>query len=227
MKFIIRISILLITVHFASSCSGVKVLNSWKADQETLNDFKDNKILVISRTADKSARIAFEQAIADKLREKGLNATESFSRVPVMHMEKEMTEERMNMIRNLMDSEGYTAVVLTAIKQDEKHTQTTHSGVYASAAYSDYYPGYYGNFFDYYAFPYAVGPYYSAFGGYVPVSTSTRTYSNYILETVAYNLEKEGKDQLVAVVKTSLKDPRDAYKTADQFIDAISKSLNL
>ena len=227
MKFILRILFLTCIGLIFSNCSGVKVLNSWKAEQETLKEFKDNKILVIARAADKSARIAFEQAIADKLRENGLNATESFSRVPVMHMEREMTEERMNMIRSLMDSEGSTAVVITAIKQEEKRTKTTHSGVYASGAYSNYYPGYYGNFFDYYSYPYAIGPYYSAFGGYIPVSASTRTYSNYIIETVAYNLDMEGNDQLVSVVRTSLKDPRDAYKTADQYMDAISKSLNL
>lgn len=227
MKSILRLLLLAIIALGFQNCSSVKVLNSWKADQEALDDFKDNKILVISRTADKSSRIAFEQAIADKLREKGLNATESFSRVPVMHMEKEMTEERRNMIRSLMESEGYNGVIITAIKQNEKHTKTTHSGVYATGGYSNYYPGYYGNFFDYYNYPYAVGPYYSAFGGYVPMSTSTRSYSNYILETVAFDLDSEDEDQLISVVKTQINDPKDAYKTAEKFMDAISKSLNL
>ncbi|MCH4821737.1 hypothetical protein ML462_01005 [Gramella lutea] len=227
MKKYFPLILLFFSISLLTSCSSVKVLNSWKANQETLNDFKDNKILVIARTADKSARIAFEQAIADKLRANGLDATESFSRVPVMHMEKEMTDERMDMIRTLMNSEGYNGVVLTVIKQDEKHTRTKHSGVYASAAYSNYYPGYYGNFYNYYATPYAIGPYYSAFGGYVPMSTSTESYSNYILETVAFNLQSEGDDQLVSVVSTSLKDPKDAYKSADEFMEAISKSLSL
>ncbi len=227
MKNISRLFLLVLFTVSIQNCSSVKVLNSWKADQEALDEFKDNKILVISRTADKSSRIAFEQAIADKLREKGLDATESFSRVPVMHMEKEMTEERLNMIRNLMKSEGYNGVVITAIKKNEKHTQTAHSGVYASGGYSNYYPGYYGNFFDYYNYPYAVGPYYSAFGGYIPMSTSTRSYSNYILETVAFDLDSEDEDQLISVVKTKINDPKDAYKTAEKFMDAISKSLNL
>lgn len=227
MKKCFSFPLLFLAITILAGCSSVKVLNSWKANEETLNDFRDNKILVIARTADKSARIAFEQAIADKLRAKGLDATESFSRVPVMHMEKEMTEERMNMIRNLMDSEGYNGVVLTVIKQDEQKIRTTHSGIYASAAYSDFYPGYYGNFYNYYATPYAIGPYYSAFGGYVPISTSTETYSNYMLETVAFNLQAEGDDQLVTVVSTSVKDPKDAYKSAEKFMDAISKSLNL
>lgn len=227
MKNFFRILFLVFFAISFQNCSSVKVLNAWKAEPEILKNFKDNKILVISRTADKSARIAFEQAIADKLRENGLNATESFSRVPTMHMEREMTEERMNMIRTLLKSEGYNGIVLTVIKQEEKRTSTSNSGIYASAAYSNYYPGYYGNFYNYYAYPYAMGPYYSAFGGYIPMTSTTRTYSNYILETVAYNLESEGDDQLVSVVRTSLKDPKNAYKSADDFMEAISKSLNL
>ena len=227
MKNVFRIFLIVFCASCFQNCSSVKVLNSWKAEPEILKNFKDNKILVISRTADKSARIAFEQVIADKLRERGLNATESFSRVPVMHMEREMTEERMNMIRTLLKSEGYTGIVITAIKQEDKRTKTSNSGAYASAAYSNYYPGHYGNFYNYYAYPYAMGPYYSDFGGYIPMSSTTRSYSNYILETVAYNLDSEGDDQLVWVVRTSLEDPKDAYKSADDFMEAISKSLNI
>ena len=216
--------LIMILVLFLQSCSSTKVLSAWKAEQDTIDKFREKNILVIARTADDHARIAFEEAIKLQLEAKGLKATESFKKFPKIHNEREMTEERLAMVLSILDSEGYTGIVVTAIKDEQQHTETTSSGVYVGA-YGGGYPGYYGGFNNYYAQPYAYGSYYNSFGGYIPTSTSTRTYSDYILETVAYNLDEPTENQLVAITTTSIGDPKEAYKAADEYAFKIMKSL--
>jgi len=207
------------------SSSKTKVTGAWKANQNVVDIFKEKNVLVIARTANDHARIAFEEAIALELKARGIKATESFKKAPKIYPNREITEERVALIKSLMDSEGYTGIVLTVIKEKEQVTSTSSNGVYVGAGYGNYYPGYYGNFYNYYAYPYANGPYYESFGGYIPVSTSTRTYNNYVLETVAYNLDEPIENQLVAVVTSSISDPKEADKTAAVYASNMMKSL--
>lgn len=215
----------LIFILTLQSCSSTKVLNSWKADQDKVAEFKKKNVLVIARTNNDQARIAFEREIASQLRAKGIKATESYTKAPKIHANREMTEERLALIRSLMDSEGFDAVVITVVKDKTQTTTTSSSGVYFGASYSNFYPGYYGGFYDYYSYPYAYGSYYDSFGGYVPLSTTTRTSTKYVLETIAYNLDQSSNDQIVAVVTTSLNDPKNAPKTAKTYVEEIMKSL--
>lgn len=223
-KRILIIAVLLVLL--INSCASVKVVNAWKADKENIDVFKKKNVLVIARTANDQARIAFEREIADALRAKGIKATESYSKAPKIYPNKEITEERVAFIKELMGYEGFDAVVITVIKDKQQTTSTTYNGVYFGASYSNYYPGYYGSFYSYYAYPYAYGPYYDSFGGYVPLSTSTSTSTKYVLETIAYNLSAEENNQIVAVVTTNINDPKDAYKTAKQYVEEVMKSLN-
>jgi ribosomal protein S11 len=207
------------------SCSSTKVLNSWKADSGRVDEFKKKKVLVIARTANDYARMKFEREIADQLRAKGIKATESYTKAPKIYPNKEMSEERMAFIRSLLDSEGYDGIVITVIKDKQQTTSTSTNGVYFGASYSNFYPAYYGGFYNYYSHPYAYGSYYDSFGGYIPTSTSTRTTTKYVLETIAYNLDASGDDQIVAVVTTNLDNPKDAAKTAKKYVDEIMKSF--
>lgn len=217
---------LLVLLFLFQSCSSVKVLNSWKADNGRVEEFKKKNILVIARTADDNARIAFEREIADQLRSKGIKATESYTKAPKIYPNKEITEERVAFIKELMGYEGFNAVVITVIKDKQQTTTTTQNGVFFGASYSNFYPMHYGSFYNYYAYPYAYGTYYDSFGGYIPVGgTTTSTSTKYVLETVAYNLDQSSDDQIVAVVTTSLNDPKNAFKTAETYVNAIVKSL--
>lgn len=215
--------LLLLTI---SSCSSVKVLDAWRGEPESIEKFKNKNVLVFTRTADNSARIAFEEAIANQLRTDGIKCTESFKKFPKIHMEREMTPEREKMISSILDSEGYNGIVVTTVKDKEQTTRTENTGVYVGASYGMGYPGYYGGFYDYYRTPYAYGPYYNSFGGYIPTGTTTRTSTTYVLETVAYNLDEPEENQLVFVVTTSLDDPSDAYKTAEKYIQKIVEAYD-
>ncbi len=207
------------------SCSSVKVVNAWKADQTKVDDFKKRNILVIVRANNELARIAFEKEIADQLRVRGIKATESYTKAPNMHANKEMSEERKVMMRSILNSEGFDGVVITVVKDKQQTTSTSSSGIYMGASYSNFYPGYYGSFNNYYAYPYAYGSYYNSFGGQIAGSTYTSTSTDYVLETIFYNLSESEDDQLVAVVTTNLDDPKDAFKTAQKYVDEMIKAL--
>lgn len=225
MKNLRSIGLLLLTVFLLQSCGSVSVINAWKADQERVDKFKEKNVLVIARTNNNNARIAFETAFADGMRKRGIRATESFTKFPTIHPEREMTEERMAKIRSILDSEGYDAIVLTGIKDKTETVETTTNGVYAGTAYT--YPGYYRGFYRYYRTPYAVGPYYQNFGGYIPLSETSRTRIDYVVETVAFNLDADQDDQLVAVVTSKIIDPKDADKTAQEYVQQLAKHLEV
>lgn len=225
MKNIKLFSLLIFTVSLLQSCGSVSVINAWKAEQDKVDSFKEKNVLVIARTNNKNARIAFETAFADGMRKRGIKATESFTKFPTIHPEREMTEERMVKIRSILDSEGYDAIVLTGIKDKTETVETTTNGIYTGTAYT--YPRYYSGFYRYYRYPYAVGPYYQNFGGYIPLSETSRNRIDYVVETVAFNLDANEDDQLIAVVTSKIIDPMDAEKTAQEYVQQLAKHLEV
>ena len=226
MKNLIRISLLILTMFIFQNCSTTKVLDAWKAEEPVVDTFKSKNILVIARTANNQARIAFENEIAEELRLMGMKATESFKKAPKIHSEEEMTEERMELIKSLMKSEGFNAVVLTVIKDKQETTRTSTDGIYVGGSYLSGYPGYYGGFYNYYSQPYAYGSYYDSFSGYIPTETTTYIDKKYVLETVAYNLDEPSDKQLVAVITTSIDNPKESHKTAEKYVAEMIKHLN-
>lgn len=222
-----RIFILLLPLSLLiGGCSSVKVIDAWRGEPESVEKFKDKNVLVFVRTGDNSARIAFEEAIANALKADGIKALESFAKFPKIHQQREMSEERMQMIMSILDSEGFNGIVVTTVKDKEQTTRTDRSGVYMGMGYGAYYPGYYGGFYNYYSHPYAYGPHYAGFGGYIPTSSRTYTTTTYYLETVGYNLDEPEENQLVFVVTSSLDDPKNAYKTADKYVTKIQQAFS-
>jgi len=226
MKKSINLIASLLLILFLSSCSSVKVLDAWKAD--TVDSVKDNKILVIARTQNKQGRIAFENEIVKQLTASGMNATASFTKFPKLTPNKEVTEEKREMIKTILHDEGFNAVVLTVVKDVQESTKTVSDGgyyaggTYGGAGYGGYYPSYYGGFGGYYHNRYS----YSSYGVYTPSSSTTYTSKTYVLETVVYDLDEPEDKQLVAVVTSSIEDPNEAYKTAEAYVKAITKSFN-
>jgi hypothetical protein len=225
MKNLYYLILLAFTFTIFQNCSSTKVIDAWKAEQSVVDLFKEKKVIVIARTANNQARLAFESTLANELRSRGINAIESFSKAPKIYPNKEMSEERVAFIKSLMESEGINAVVLTVIKDKQETVRTSTSGIYVGASYSSYYPAYYGGFYNYYTQPYAYGSYYDSFGGYIPTGSSTYVETKYVLETVAYNLDEPTEKQLVAVVTTSLDDPKEAYKTAEKYVALMFQHL--
>ena len=219
----------IILIGFAimmSSCSSVKVLDSWQG--ENLKTVIDKNILVIARTDNQQARIAFEEAMANELRAEGLKAVESYLKFPnFKHGEKSDEEKANNKLQNLIEKEGFHGVLITVVKDYNEAIVTEESGgYYAGASYGGYggygyYPGYYGGFYGYYNNPMS----YSTYGNYVPSSTTTRVSKTYIIETLIYNLDEPKDKQLIGLTTTKVVDPSSITKTAKEYSKAIFKSL--
>jgi hypothetical protein len=205
------------------SCSGIKVVDSWKGDD--ISDLADAKILVIARSDDMVSRQRFEQEIAERLRAGGIDATESYKKFPAMKHNVKQTEEQIAQKVQILKNEGYRGVVLTVVKDMSKEIVTSETGGYVSGGYyPSYYGGYYGGFGGYYGRVYS--PYGYGYGGtYVPSETRTYTSETYNLETVIYDLDKEPGKQLQGVVAIDITDPKSASKVAPQYADAVAKQL--
>lgn len=215
----------IILIGFAiimSSCSSVKVLDSWKG--ENIATVKDKKILVITRADNVQARIAFEEAIANDLRGAGYDATESYLKYSNYKPDEKADESK---IKALIEKEGFQVVVVSVLKDYNEAVVTEESGgYYAGASYGGYggygyAPGYYGGFYGYYRHPMS----YSTYGNYVPSSTTTRVSKSYILETLIYNLDEPADKQLVGVVTSQVIDPSSASKAAKEYSKAVLNSL--
>ena len=220
MKFIVS---LFITALIVVSCSGVKIVDSWKGDE--IGDLADANILVIARTDDMAARQRFEQEIADRLRAGGISATESYKKFPAMKHNLKQTEEEIAQKVQIIKNEGYRGVVLTVLKDMSKEIVTSETGGYVSGGYyPSYYGGYYGGFGGYYGRVYS--PYGYGYGGtYVPSETRTYTSETYNLETVIYDLEQPDGQQLQGVIAIDITDPKSATKVAPKYADAVAKAL--
>lgn len=206
-----------------SSCSSVKILDSWKGDN--LSTVKEKNILVIARTENKQARIAFEEAIANDLRGAGFKAQESFLKFANYNPDKKQDPSK---IKALIEKEGFDGIIVTVVKDYSEAVVTEETGgYYAGASYGGYgghgyFPGYYGGgFYGYYNSPMA----YSTYGNYVPSSSTTRVSKTYVLETLVYNLDQPKDKQLVALVTSKTIDPSSVTKVAKAYSKEVLNSL--
>jgi hypothetical protein len=221
MKKSISLIAIVSVIILLNACSSVTVLNSWKADNAST--VKEKNLLVIARTDNNTARIAFENEIVNQLTAKGIKATASFTKYPKLNPDKKITDEKADMIKSMLKDAGFNGVVLTVIKETQELSKTvTEGGGYAGGTYYGYYPRYYGGFYGYYYHPMS----YSTLGNYVEQTSTTYTSKNYILETVVYNLDEPEEKQLVAVVTSKIEEPENAAKAAKQYVRAISKSFD-
>ncbi len=201
-----------------TSCSSVKVLDSWQGDN--LASVSDKNILVVARTDNQQARIAFEEAMANDLRKAGMKATESYLKFS-NHNPDEKVEK--GTIKALIEKEGFHGVVMSVVKDYNESLVTEESGGYYAGGTTYYggYPGYYGGFYGYYHNPYS----YSTYGNYVPATSTTRVSKSYILETLIYNLDEADGKQLVGVITSQIIDPSSVTKTARDYSKLVFKSL--
>ena len=222
MKKLIYSLVLFTALFLLNSCNSVKVLGSWKSEDTKPLDGKN--YLVITRTTNLMARVPLEKEIAAQMRTKGVNVTESYKQFPTLNPNAEMTKERMDNIRLILDAEGYDGIVLTVLKDKQSYTTVSEygGGYYAGMPYSAMYPSYYGGFYGYYSHPMS----FSTYGSISSPSYSVTKSTTYILETVFYDMSLPEKDQIFAVVTTKVKDPKNLDKMATKYVAEIVKDFN-
>ena len=213
-----------------SSCSNVKILDSWQGDN--LSTIKEKKILVIVRADNIQARIAFEEAMANDLRAAGLKATESYLKFPDMKPDQKQSEDAAKAkFKSLIEDDDFHGILISVVKDYSEAVVTEESGgYYAGASYGGYgyggygyggYGGFYGGFYGYYHHPMS----YSSYGSYVPSTSTTRVSKTYILETLIYNLDQPEDKQLIGLVTSKVVDPSSVTKLAKSYSKLVFNSL--
>lgn len=194
------------------SCGpSVTVSDSWKAPD--IADSKSDHFLVMARVDDVVGRQRFEQEIANKLREGGVDAVESYKKYPDLNLNLKMTPDQIDELELSLRKDGINGIVLTVIKDMKTEVKTTSSGGYSSGYYP-HFDGYYGSYYS----PYGYG------GSYVPASSRTYESDIYKLETVVFDLDRKG-DQMVAVIAINITDPKSASEVAPKYSEKLAKQF--
>ncbi len=203
-----------------AGCSGVKVLNSWKSPESS--GMKEKNILVIARTANDKVRKIFEDEIVNQLKSDGFSATASYVSLPNVNPDKKLTDEEIEAFKTKFKDQGYNGIVITVIKKNEELAKLNkEGGYYAGGTYYGYYPMYYGDFYGYYRNPAS----YSTYGNWEEEKMELQTAHNFVLESLAYNLDLTEDKQLVTIVTTKIEEPDDLIGTAKSYIKKVMQSL--
>ena len=220
MKRITIVLISLICVVVLQNCSSVKVLDSWKSDN--ISDVKNRSFLVVARSKNKQARIAFENEIVKQMTSNGYKATASYSKFGDMNPNEEPSESNKGKIKQLLEAEGFNGVVLTVMKDYQEETRVEkEGGYYEGGNYYGLYPRYYGGFYTYYRHPVSM----RTLGNYVPETTTTTTSKIYVLETTIYDLKAPEDNQLIAIVTSKIDNPESASEAATAYVKKVAASL--
>ncbi len=204
------------------SCSAITVVDAWKSPE--VESFKQNNILVVARTENPEARKAFELEIADKLKARGFKATPSYIKFPEFLPNDKPTDDKKDQIRNMLQKEGFDGVVLSILKDYQERTRSITMGGYEASVnygYTDW-PNYVGGgFYTYYYHPLSYSTEYLD----VEKTEYVMTSKLYVLETVAYDLNRPDKEQLLALVNAEVENPSTAESLAPKYAAAIAKRL--
>jgi hypothetical protein len=201
----------------------IKVVDSWKS--EDAKSVKSKKMLVIARTNNAKGRIAFENAIVKQLSKNNVSSDVSYNFITDVNPDKKLTEAEIENVKKDIKANGFSAVVLTVLK-DKKSTIriTKDGGYYAGASYSsELHPMLY-DFYGYYGHAYSM-PVARYGGNYVDETFNEQESVTYVIETLIFDLEKPNKEQLVAIVTSSVEDPVSASDIANAYASKIIQTL--
>lgn len=202
------------------SCSSVKVLNSWKSEE--VRSMKQKEILVIARTANNKVRKLFEDEMVRQLKAEGLSATASYEKLTQLDPNRKLSEEEIAAVKASFKEQGYNGVVLTVIKEVEDLSKIVkEGGNYSGGTYYGYNPYYYGGFYGYYMHPQS----YPTYGNWEEEKMELKTAYNFVIETLAYNLDLAENKQLAAIVTTKLEEPDDLKSTAKTYVKKMTQAL--
>lgn len=169
-----------------------------------------DKILVVSRTKDKTARINFENQVVQDLAANGVQAKTSVEVIKSESFSKEVTEEQVSGLRQKLLAEGFDGVIITNLINAEQYTDAT-----PGTMSTGYYPVRYGRF----------GRYYNAY----PVSywepDRVETGIEYTLESCLYDISVNQKDNLQWVGRFKVKNPSDLIDAIEKYSNELTTAL--
>ncbi len=169
-----------------------------------------DKILMVSRSKDKTARIKAETQMAQELKNRGVNAEPAFDVIRTESFSKEITEgELESMIQDLV-AKGFTGIVVTNLINAQEYTD-----VIPGSASTGYYPARYGRF----------GRYYSYYPATYWEPDRVETGIEYTVESCLYDITVQQEDNLQWVGRFQIKNPSDLMTVIERYSAELAEEL--
>jgi len=107
-------------VFLIAACSSTRIIGSWK--NADIGDKKYNKIMIAALTADAVAKGNVEEAMAERLVARGVNAKGSGG---VFNPEMEITDEKKHEIATNLKAQGFEGLLTFALVSEDEQTKYT------------------------------------------------------------------------------------------------------
>ena len=187
------------------NCSSTRMVDSWRSQEYT--NYIPEKVLIIGVTENLTARKKFESQLATELKNKGIEAVESYDVFEPTFTSLKQTEKDIEKEVGKIYNKGFDAILISAVKGvDEK---TTYTGDWYV---NDYYWHRFGRYYYLYQDVYFDRGYYNK-------------YNIYNIESSLYNLKDNSDKSLVWVASYNVVDPSSINTTVNDYVKAIIKSL--
>ncbi|MFH4967163.1 hypothetical protein V8G61_03070 [Gaetbulibacter sp. M240] len=187
------------------SCSSSRMIDSWKSPSYT--NFSPKKVLIIGVTDNLTARQKFESQLQAALRDRGIEARESFDVFAPSFTNTKQTEETIEKEIEKLSNNGFDAVLISAVKGVNE--KTTYTGDWH---FQNYYWPRFGRYYYFYQDVYFDRGYYDK-------------YKVYNIECTLYNLKDSNKKSLVWVASYNLIDPSSITSSVNTYVKAIIKAM--
>jgi len=206
MKSIFKISILFLIITSISSCSSIKVVNSW--ENSSLDNLDQKKVIVFNYSEDDFARIQLESEISNKLDKRNINAIESYKIFKKIDTSKEISQLEISKYKDELRNLGIEIIVITLLNDTEEYTKTAFDNNISMHHNIRY-------FHRYRRF------YHTMHNDFEPSGSITYTGKIYTLETAIYDISKEDDKQLISILTTEVINP----KTLGSVSKGLSKKI--
>lgn len=169
-----------------------------------------DKILVVSRSKDLSARLKTERQMVSDLGAGGVRAESSIDVIKTESFDKELTEKDLDELRKQLVAQGYDAVLITNLVDAQEYTDVVAGGT--STAYV---PVRYGRF----------GRYYSQYPATYWEPDRVETGMEYTLESCLYDITIGQQDNLQWVGRFKVKNPSNLMTVIEKYSQELADEL--
>jgi Fe2+ transport system protein FeoA len=170
-----------------------------------------DKLLIVSKSRDMTARIKTEQEMVKDLAAMGVKAESSIEVIKTESFNKELTEKELDALRESLVAKGYDGIVITNLVNAQEYTD-----VVPGSPTTAYMPMRYGRF----------GRYYSAYPATYWEPDRVETGIEYTLESCLYDLTIDQGDNLQWVGRFKVKNPTDLMKVIEKYSSELATELN-
>ncbi len=195
-----------IVVLLFSACSSY--LTSSENVGETKKPYE--KILVVGRSKDNTARIKFENSVVSQLKEVGVKGTASHAANKVIDLNKKYSETELVILKKTLMAGGYDGVIVTNLINTEEYTDVIPGNT--STAYVPTRAGRFGRYLVYY-----------------PVTRwepdQLRSGTKYVFESSLYRLTEDSGDNLQWIGRFEVKDPSNLTNTVNKYAKDLTNAL--